>query len=65
MEQACVTCLFYRDAGYSRTYATPTCTNSGSAINAMVMRRYVCGVENPTYYEPKKSDEPRKGSHHD
>jgi hypothetical protein len=52
----CKDCKWFTDGHYSKTYISPTCKVRGTD-SAAYMRAFVCGVENPTLYEPK-SDQP-------
>ena len=51
MGHACISCKHFRDANFSKTYISPQCTQRGTD-SAAYMRQFICGVDNPTFYEP-------------
>lgn len=53
MERCCITCRWFRDAHYSKTYISPMCTQRGTD-SAVYMRLNVCGVDEARLYEPKE-----------
>ena len=62
MEKACISCRHFRDAHYSKTYISPQCTQRGTD-SAAYMRAFVCGVENPTLFEPRAPKPEREGAY--
>ena len=48
----CITCRWFRDAHYSRTYISPRCTVRGDD-DCAYMRQYVCGLDEARLWESR------------
>lgn len=54
MERTCVSCRYFTDGHYSRTYISPICIAHGGD-EATFMRDYICGIDEARLYEPCES----------
>jgi len=70
MEKCCVTCRFFKDAAYSKTYITPRCTQRGDD-DCAYMRQNICGLSGSLYEartddrtNAHRADEHRDGEEH-
>lgn len=63
--KACINCKHFRDGNFNKyTYINPECTQRGTD-SAAYMRAFVCGVENPTLFEPRAPKPEREGASND
>ena len=60
--RCCKDCKHFQDANYSRTYISPICLAHGGD-DAAFMRRYICGIEDATLFQPRP--ETREGTEND
>lgn len=52
MNRYCITCKWFEDGRFSKTYITPRCKQRGDD-DAMWMRSHLCGLDG-TLYEPNE-----------